>query len=644
VGTRAQRALGALVISIAAFAAIGSAPAVAAENNCPRAVPTGWPSDEKLEASYSISGETATYMFGSEDESPSGGVPGLIAYCVYPGSAPDSVEVAPGLTGANGEEWVDPPGFDNFSFKRPDGNPSNIPFDGTKGITMGSAAWSAGPPEDQTIVLHINDESECSVIYGGNRETCFVQPSSGQQHGHLAEDLKAEKTATPSFERKLKWNIEKSVDKTRVEQIGGTATFNYTVTVTHTSSDGGWKVEGLIKVSNPNSADVEGVTVTDAINDSHASCVVTDGNDATIPAESTVEFGYTCSYTLAPEKSSETNTANVSWEAQTLSNGDTLEGNTLEPTAKVEWGTTTPALVDNCVNVQDTLFGGKLATLCVNASGEQSHENVASGVTVTGTNEFILKYSKTVNVPRYNCETYNNEAEFKTNTTATTGSAKQSVEVCGPARTGALTMGFWQNKNGQAIITGGASTSGVCNSGKWLRQFNPFKDLASGASCKLVAEYVTKVIKAATCSGPSSAPCNTMLKAQDLATSLDVYFSDASLGGNKIGAPAAIGGVKVDLTRICRMIDSAEAGQCSGEYENVQSEFVTGTLQAEPAVPAACNTPAPGAGSMSVVCMLWNAASHAAAGGTPWYGTSKAQQVAAKDAFDAINNQVVFAV
>jgi hypothetical protein len=39
------------------------------------------------------------------------------------------------------------------------------------------------------------------------------------------------------------------------------------------------------------------------------------------------------------------------------------------------------------------------------------------------------------------------------------------MDVCGPAKTGALTMGFWQNKNGQGIITGGASTDGVCNSG-----------------------------------------------------------------------------------------------------------------------------------------------------------------------------------
>ena len=51
-------------------------------------------------------------------------------------------------------------------------------------------------------------------------------------------------------------------------------------------------------------------------------------------------------------------------------------------------------------------------------------------------------------------------------------------------------MGFWQNKNGQGIVTGGASTGGVCNSGTWLRQFNPFQDLSASATCAQVATYV----------------------------------------------------------------------------------------------------------------------------------------------------------
>jgi len=59
------------------------------------------------------------------------------------------------------------------------------------------------------------------------------------------------------------------------------------------------------------------------------------------------------------------------------------------------------------------------------------------------------------------------------------------------------------------------------------------------------------IIKAANASGASM---NAMLKAQMLATALDVYFSDLALGGNKMSAVAPIGGVAIDLTKICKNI------------------------------------------------------------------------------------------
>src|SRR5206468_4926450 len=114
-----------------------------------------------------------------------------------------------------------------------------------------------------------------------------------------------------------------------------------------------------------------------------------------------------------------------------------------------------------------------------------------------------------------------------------------------PINSGAKTIGFWQNKNGQAIITGGGSVSGVCKSGTWLRQFAPFQDLSASATCNQVATYVTNIVKAANASGASM---NAMLKAQMLATALDVYFSDPALGGNQINAAVPIGGLTIDLT------------------------------------------------------------------------------------------------
>ncbi len=66
-------------------------------------------------------------------------------------------------------------------------------------------------------------------------------------------DLLVEKTAVPSFTREYYWGITKEVDKTYVKQVGGSATFNYTVTVFQTGvADKDWMVSGLITVSNPN--------------------------------------------------------------------------------------------------------------------------------------------------------------------------------------------------------------------------------------------------------------------------------------------------------------------------------------------------------------------------------------------------------
>ena len=107
---------------------------------------------------------------------------------------------------------------------------------------------------------------------------------------------------------------------------------------------------------------------------------------------------------------------------------------------------------------------------------------------------------------------------------------------------------------------------------------------------------------------------NAMLKAQMLATALDVYFSNPALGGNKIGAPAPIGGVTVDLTWV-----KAGTG-----YQNVSGAFG-------------------GATSLTVSQMLAYAASQSNLGGSMWYANVKTTQEKAKNAFDAINNSWVFA-
>jgi hypothetical protein len=444
----------------------------------------------------------------------------------------------------------------------------------------------------------------CSLAdgYPVNPSDCqydaFKVQSGEVQHGL---PLTISKDANGAYKNTFTWTITKDVDKTLVKQVGGNVTFTYTVKVTH---DGGTisdvKVNGTISVFNPNvdsnnntvAVTIDGVT--DQLSDG-TNCTVTNGGSQTLTQFQT-DFAYTCNLSALPQGQLD-NKATVSWSQQLLDNGALLDAGSADFTFTSI--TFTGNQIDECVNVTDS-YAGSLGTACVG-----------------GANPTTFTYSRTVTVPQFDCVSYTNTAKFTTNDTGATGSASQTVTVCGPAKTGALTMGFWQNMNGQKIITGGSSTGGVCNSGTWLRGYAPFQDLSSTATCTQVATYVYNVIKAANASGTSM---NAILKAQDLATSLDVYFSDPALGGNKIGAPGPIGAVTIDLTQICKPI---LAGPSCGGYENVSSAFG-------------------GATSKTVSQMLSYAASQSNAGGSNWYGQVKATQELAKDAFDAINNQVAF--
>jgi LEA14-like dessication related protein len=372
---------------------------------CPSNDPTTWQTDNQVGASSTTSGLTATYTFSSfVNENSSGGIPGLIEYCVYPASVPHDVAVDPALKGANGSAWTFSLGSSRFSFSRPGGDPSNIPLNGTTGITMGAATWSSSLPTSQVIVLHVNDPAECNALYKDGSLTCFVLPGTPQK----AKDLTVSKTATPSFNRTFTWGITKSVDNTKVIDSSGSHTFNYTVSVTHDNgTDSGWQVNGTIKVSNPNGFDVAGIDVTDAI-DNNGTCTVGNGTGVTVPANSSVTLNYTCTFGSAP--SSGTNTATASWDNTKYNTPDSQA----QGTATYDFSKVSPTVVDGSVSVTDTL-GGPLGTVSYTDS---SPKTIAYQYKVTGTPG--------------TCVTQNNTATFTTNTNGKTGSASQSVQLCTP--------------------------------------------------------------------------------------------------------------------------------------------------------------------------------------------------------------------
>lgn len=127
-------------------------------------------------AASTASGGVTTFLFSSADRSPIvSGVPGLIEYCVYPesGGMPSGLDAL--ADGFDGSAWSagSRPRQGYFSFKRPRGNPSNVPLAGQTDYPIGEATWVG----EAWLLLHINDAAECASLYGGDPGTCWVRPN-----------------------------------------------------------------------------------------------------------------------------------------------------------------------------------------------------------------------------------------------------------------------------------------------------------------------------------------------------------------------------------------------------------------------------------------------------------------------------------
>jgi hypothetical protein len=491
-------------------------------------------------------------------------VPYKCTFSSNPGALTNTATANWDTTSATGTASVD---FANATIKAVDGT---VTVSDSLYGDLGTVTYTDPSPKTFTYSKTFTDPAGTCTSHE-NTVTFTSTDAGSKTNGSANQTVKvcvgadptASKTATPAYDP----TISKSVDKTKVEQSGGSITFNYTVKVTESN----WKVTGNISVVNPNDWEALTVNLADALDISGGVCTITGGNSQTVAASSSISAPYSCTFSAAPPATSGNNNAIITWDNAAFY----TPHNSATGTAGFKFGSLT---------VTDT-FNGTTTTLGTIPGN-------AASTTYT--------YAHTVqNATGGTCSAYTNTAVIK----ETGQSSNQTVTVCNTA-TGGLTMGFWQNKNGQGIISGGGSVGGVCNSGTWLRSMAPFQDLAAGAKCSAVASYVYNIVKVASASGASM---NAMLKAQMLATALDVYFSDPTLGGTMIGAATAIGGVKIDLTQ--PQDRSAAFG---------------------------------GAPSMTVTNMLIYAASQSNLGGSLWYGNVKSVQEPAKNAFDAINNQVAY--
>ncbi len=218
------------------------------------------------------------------------------------------------------------------------------------------------------------------------------------------------KTANPALTRTYAWGIQKSSDvSSQTIPLGGTATFNYTVSVTHdTGTDSLWKVSGTITVTNPNDQVVTGVSVSDKIlSEPNATCTVTGGS-TTIAAGGSTTFNYTCAYTAAPAASAQTNQATVTWTS--------LGAGTTSASVDLPFNWTNPGVtrVNDEVNVTDTQVTGSLGT-----------------VKYTDASPKEFKYEKKFTPEAAGCSTFDNTATYTAkDNSKVTGSANKSVQVC----------------------------------------------------------------------------------------------------------------------------------------------------------------------------------------------------------------------
>jgi hypothetical protein len=255
----------------------------------------------------------------------------------------------------------------------------------------------------------------------------------------------AEKTAVPTHVRKVHWGITKLVDGHASETFNqsGPATLNYTVAVTKTVDYDTYGLTGTITVTNTN-ADPLDVTVAETGLDpavTGSDCGLDASGELTVPAEDPISLDpgmasvdYTCTFTDAPDPAgSYTNTATVTYD---IGNGDEVLDVASDP-FQVPAPTLSDDSAPETITIGDPNAPAAAGFPKTNISGDAS-------------------WSYSQQIFNANCQTYGNTATI----VETAQSASTSVVFCGP-NNGGLTMGWWQNKNGQALLK--ANLTAACS-------------------------------------------------------------------------------------------------------------------------------------------------------------------------------------
>jgi hypothetical protein len=215
-------------------------------------------------------------------------------------------------------------------------------------------------------------------------------------------------TTAGSFDRDDLWSITKSVDNTTLTTAtGGVVTFNYTVTAKPNGfTDSNYALGGNVTVTNPNSWQtvVTDVTVTTDL-DPGATCAVTGGAGASVPANGSVVLPYTCTFTGTP--------------AQT---GNVVATATWDPVAAA-----TPNGSASVTNAASLVMSGEAhqtVTVVDDKTDPANPVTLGTATWANGEQAFTYAVDKTVGT---GCVTYTNNAAL----VETGQTASQDVAACG---------------------------------------------------------------------------------------------------------------------------------------------------------------------------------------------------------------------
>jgi hypothetical protein len=191
---------------------------------------------------------------------------------------------------------------------------------------------------------------------------CWITDATFEEFSTLQRPwVTVTKTAVPSFKRRQKWLIEKSVSPTTITQFNGQSTdATWTITATpNGTEDFEAVVSGTITVTNTSGDPVTVNSVSDAIPGYPAITPVCTG--VTFPVVIANNNHITCTYSVTPpdtDPGAHINTA-TAVVVSSVGAGDATEPASFKGTATFNFATATPSeIVDQNPNVYDNAEGG----------------------------------------------------------------------------------------------------------------------------------------------------------------------------------------------------------------------------------------------------------------------------------------------